>query len=272
MVILRMKRFFVFLTLLVSVSALIFSGSKIIRWLNDSKKTDEEIKKVQMLTQVTEIGDSDMTELVNQAATTSIGDPYWVYVKMNLINADISKLREANSDTVGWIKVNGTNINYPFVQARDNNYYLNHSFNKSFNYAGWVFLDYRNNINDLGRNTIIYAHGRTDKTMFGSLSNTLSNKWLNDSSNHVIRLSTDSENSLWQVFSVYSIPTTNDYITTGFSDDDSFLKFINLITGRSIYNFNTRSNVNDKILTLSTCLNYTDKIVVHAKLIKKEKK
>lgn len=267
-----MKRFFIFLTLLVSVSALIFSGSKIIEWLNDSKKTDEEIKKIQKLTQITEIDDSNKTELVNQAVTTSIGDPYWNYVKMNLINVDINKLREVNSDTVGWIKVNGTNINYPFVQSKDNNYYLFHSFNKSFNYAGWVFLDYRNDINNLGRNTVIYAHGRTDKTMFGSLSNTLSNKWLNDSSNHVVRLSTDSENSLWQIFSVYNIPTTNDYITTGFSDDNSFEDFINLIVGRSIYNFDTHPNVNDKILTLSTCLNSTDKIVVHAKLIKKEKK
>ena len=267
-----MKRFFVFLTLLVSVSALIFSGSKIIGWLDDSKKTNEEIKSIQKSIQIMEISDNNKTELVNQAATTSIGDPYWDYVKMNLINADISKLREANSDTVGWIRVNGTNINYPFVQTKNNSYYLYHSFNKSFNYAGWVFLDYRNNINDLDRNTIIYAHGRTDKTMFGSLSNTLSNKWLNDSSNHVIRLSTDSENSLWQVFSVYNIPTTNDYITTGFSDDDSFLKFINLITKRSIYDFNAKPNVGDKILTLSTCLNNTDKIVVHAKLIKKEKK
>lgn len=272
MVILRMKRFFIFLTLLVSVSALIFSGSKIIEWLNDSKKTDEEIKKIQKLTQITEIDDSNKTELVNQAATTSIGDPYWNYVKMNLINVDINKLREVNGDTVGWIKVNGTNINYPFVQSKDNNYYLFHSFNKSFNYAGWVFLDYRNDINNLGRNTVIYAHGRTDKTMFGSLSNTLSNKWLNDSSNHVVRLSTDSENSLWQIFSVYNVPTTNDYITTGFSDDNSFEDFINLIVGRSIYNFDTHPNVNDKILTLSTCLNSTDKIVVHAKLIKKEKK
>lgn len=64
------------------------------------------------------------------------------------------------------MKVNGTNINYHFVQANDNIYYLTHSFNKSYNAVGWVFLDYRNN-NTNNKNTIIYAHGRTNKTMFG---------------------------------------------------------------------------------------------------------
>lgn len=88
---------------------------------------------------------------------------------MNLINVDFNELKKFNSNTKGWIQVNGTNINYPFVQAKDNKFYLTHSFDKSYNSAGWVFLDYRNNINELSKNTIIYAHGRLDTTMFGSL-------------------------------------------------------------------------------------------------------
>lgn len=266
-----MKRFFLLLTFLISLSALIFSSIKIIDWINDNKKTDEQIKKIQGLVDVSEIVDNNKVELVNQAATTSIDNPYWDYIKFNLINVDINKLKAVNNDTIGWIKVNGTNINYPFMQTNNNDYYLYHSFNKEWNYAGWIFLDYRNDINEFNRNNIIYGHGRNDGTMFGSLKNVLSKNWLNNSDNFIIRLSRESDNTLWQIFSVYHIPTTNDYTQVNFSDDE-FLDFIDLITKRSFYNFNTIVNEKDKILTLSTCLNNSDKVVVHAKLIKIEKK
>ena len=55
---------------------------------------------------------------------------------MNMINVNFNDLKKTNPDIVGWIKVNGTNINYPFVQSKDNKYYLTHSFNKSYNSAG----------------------------------------------------------------------------------------------------------------------------------------
>ena len=51
------------------------------------------------------------------------------------------------------------------------------SFDKKKNYAGWVFIDYRNNIDNLSVNTVIYGHGREDKTVFGSLQNALNKKW-----------------------------------------------------------------------------------------------
>ena len=52
---------------------------------------------------------------------------------MNLINVDFEELKNTNPDTLGWIQVNGTNINYPFVQTNNNDYYLNHSYNKKYN-------------------------------------------------------------------------------------------------------------------------------------------
>ena len=63
------------------------------------------------------------------------------------LQAENDELKKKNPDTVGWIKVDNTNINYPYVQTTDNSFYLNHSFDKSYNEAGWVFLDYRNNNN-----------------------------------------------------------------------------------------------------------------------------
>ena len=133
-------------------------------------------------------------------------------------------------------------------------------------------MDYRNNIENFDRNTIIYAHGRYDNTMFGTLKNVFQNNWLNNQSNFIVKLSTPYENTLWQVFSVYRIKTTDDYIQVYFNDDDEYQKFLNMIIGRSMHNFNTTVNANDNILTLSTCYNESDKVVLHAKLIKKEVK
>ena len=247
---------------------LIISIIKIIGWNKDNDNTSKQIEIVQDEAKIEEVEDDDNTEIIEQPVKLPKANPYWDYIKMNMINVDFTELKKINNDVKGWIQVNGTNINYPFVQASDNKYYLNHSFNKSLNYAGWVFLDYRNNLTN-NKNTIIYAHGRIDKTMFGSLRNILSSGWLNNSNNYVVKLSTEKENTLWQVFSVYHIPTTSDYIQTEFSSDDEFLQLITKLKDRSMFNFNTDVNSNDNILTLSTCYSDTEKVVLHAKLIKK---
>lgn len=247
---------------------LIISIIKIIGWNKDNDNTSKQIEIVQDKAKIEEVEDDGNTKIIEQPVKVPKANPYWDYIKMNMINVDFTELKKINNDVKGWIQVNGTNINYPFVQASDNKYYLNHSFNKSLNYAGWVFLDYRNNLTN-NKNTIIYAHGRLDKTMFGSLRNILSSGWLNNTDNYVVKLSTEKENTLWQVFSVYHIPTTSDYIQTEFSSDDEFLELITKIKDRSMFNFNTDVNSNDNILTLSTCYSDTEKVVLHAKLIKK---
>ena len=119
------------------------------------------------------------------------------------------------------------------------------------------------------KNMIIYAHGRENKTMFGTLKNILNSSWVNNKDNYIVKLSTESENTLWQVFSVYRIPNTNDYIKTEFASDESFDKFANMLLDRSNFDFNTSIDKNDQILTLSTCYNDYEKVVLHAKLIKK---
>lgn len=258
----------IFLILFITFNISIYN---IIKWKLDSNKTNEEINTIQENTNIEEVKDNKGTEIIKQAEKIPKENPYWDYIKMNMIDVNFDNLKKINSDVVGWIKVNGTNINYPFVQSKDNKYYLTHSFNKSYNNAGWVFLDYRNN-NINNRNTIIYAHGRTDKTMFGTLRKVLNNGWINNTNNYVIKISTEKENSLWQIFSIYHIPTTNDYLQTEFKDEREYQRFLNILKNRSNHNFNTSITSNDTILTLSTCYNDSEKMVVHAKLIKKQKK
>ena len=255
--------------LIIFLLIIAFSLFKIFFWAKDNKDTKSVIDDISNNTKVEETKDDENTELINEPENKDETNDYWYYIKQPLINVDINALKEKNKDTVGWINVNNTNINYPYVQGKDNKYYLNHSYDKSYNEAGWVFLDYRNNSTLSDKNNILYAHSRLDKTMFGSLSKTLKSNWYNNKDNHIIRLSTEIENTMWQIFSVYKIPEETYYITTNFSNDSEYEKFLKIIKERSIHNFNTDININDKVLTLSTCYSDTERTVVHAKLIKR---
>ena len=270
----RWDNVFLLLIILFLLTVLIFCFTNILNWLKDSKNTTIEIDEIQEEVVIVEKEDTTDTEIITneQQSQPPKESDYWAYIKMNLIDVDFTQLKQKNSDTVGWIQVNGTNINYPFVQTTNNEYYLTHSFNKSKNSSGWVFMDYRNNKSDFDKNTIIYAHGRLNKTMFGTLKKILTNGWLNNKKNYIVKLSTETENTLWQVFSVYKIPTTNDYIQVNFINDTEFSIFGNMLIERSQHDFNTQITEEDKILTLSTCYNDSEKLVLHAKLIKREKK
>ena len=267
---LKWKNLIALIIFLIAFVFLIKSGVDLINYFIDTNKTNDEIKEIEDVAEIEEVPDSEETEIIEQPEEIPESNPYWDYIKMNLISVNFDELLKLNNETKGWIQVNGTNINYPFVQTDNNDYYLTHSYNKNYNQAGWVFMDYRNDTENLDRNTILYAHGMNNKTMFGSLRNILSSSWYNNTNNHIIKLSTPTENTLWQVFSVYHIETTNDYIQTEFATDKEYQNFLNMLKGRSAVEFDTTVNATDKILTLSTCYNKTDKVVMHAKLIKRE--
>ncbi len=195
------------------------------------------------------------------------------YINTNFINVNLNYYINKNNETVGWIQVNGTNINYPIVQHEDNNFYLEHDFYKRKTNIGWIFADYRDNMENLNNNTIIYGHNLVNRTMFGSIPYMLNKKWFNQKNNHYIKLSTKTTNSIWQIFSVYKITPTTDYLQSVFNSIENYQNFLNTIKNRSIKNFNIDLNYTDKIITLSTCDDTgTKRVAVHAKLIKIENK
>lgn len=262
----------VIVIIIVCIFNIINSLYHIFIWKQEGDEIKHQVEELVDIGKPTEVVEdsNDKIEVIEQEEKIEEVNPYWEYMKMSLISVDFADLKEANRDTVGWIQVNGTNINYPFVQTENNTYYLTHAFDKSYNSAGWVFLDYRNNKNLTDKNNILYAHGRLDSTMFGSLRNALTNGWLDNKNNYVFKTSTEKENSIWQVFSVYRIPVTSDYLRISFTNDDDFLNFANMLKDRSEHKFDTSISKNDKILTLSTCYDDKLRVVLHAKLIKKE--
>lgn len=220
---------------------------------NNSQKLTENIKKYKVKDQIPNLNVQSDEE---QEIITTYNK---AYSKM------FSDLKQINSETVGWLTVNGTNIDYPVVKHSDNDYYLNKDFENNTNRYGWVFMDYRNSAPNLGKNTIIYGHD-SGGVMFANLYKVLYRNWYTNKKNQIITFNTENESSKWQIFSIYKIDTTNDYLKVNFNGNE-FLDFVNMIKGRSIYDFNVDVNNNDQILTLSTCHGDTQRLVVHAKKI-----
>lgn len=186
----------------------------------------------------------------------------------DLIKIDFKSLKEQNSDTIAYIKVNGTNIDYVVVKGNDNSYYLNHNFNKEYNVAGWIFSDYHNKFDETDKNIVIFGHNTKNGSMFGTLKNVLDKSWQDNKDNLEITLVTEKGQYKYQVFSTYSIMAEDYYINTLFNSSDEYSRFLNEISSRSNYDYNVEVNSNDKVLTLSSCIGDGKKrVVLHAKLI-----
>jgi sortase B len=177
------------------------------------------------------------------------------------LQLNFEKLNNINSDTVAWITINGTNINYPIVQTKDNNYYLKHSFDKSLNSNGWIFLNYVNSPNFDDQNTIIFGHNTNRNTMFSQLKDIYNGKLGNDIS---IEIYLKDKAISYKVFSIYLTGEHDSTPLSNYLDDDTISNFIS----NSKIDFKTNASEDDHILTLSTCYNTSEKkIILNAKMV-----
>ena len=229
------------------LSILLYSGIKIYKWYKDKTNNNKIAEQIRDTVIVEEKNEDENKEESK---------------------VDFNKLKEQNSDAVAWIKVNNTNIGYPVVKTNNNSFYLNHSFDKSQNSAGWIFADYRNKFDNTDKNIVIYGHNMRDDSMFGSLKNILNSDWYDNEKNTNITLYTENEKCIYKVFSIYKIKSEDYYITTEFENDKKFEQFVNTIKKRSIKDFSVDVSKDDNILTLSTCANNNKyRVVLHAKKI-----
>lgn len=239
----------------------------LVNWILENKKTDDVLDTIYEVSEIKEIKTTMLKQEENKEEVTTTTSLYDKYGNMNILEVNFDNLKNINPDTVGWIKVNGTKINYPFVKTSDNEYYLKHTFDKTSNKKGWVFLDYRNDIENLSQNNILYAHGLVNNQMFGSMRKVIKSSWYNNKNNHIITIATPSGTRHFEVFSTYTILPESYYITTNFNTANEFKEFISTLKERSVYNYNVDVNENDKILTLSSCYDNEKRMVLHAKLI-----
>ena len=229
---------------IILLSILIYSGIKIFKWYKDKTNNNKIVEQIKS------------TVIVEGKNEGENKEEYTV---------NFNKLKEQNNETIAWLKVSNTNVEYPVVKGTNNSFYLNHSFDKSNNSAGWIFADYRNKFDNTDKNIIIYGHNMRDSSMFGSMKNILNSDWYENKKNTDITLYTENEKCIYKVFSIYKIENEDYYIKTEFKNDNEFEKFIKTLKKRSIKDFSVDVSKDDDILTLSTCANNNKyRIVLHA--------
>lgn len=239
------KVIFNLIVYMILLLVLVYSEVKIYKWYKDNNKNNEIAEQIKG-TVVVEEKSEDKEEYT----------------------IDFNKLKEQNKETVAWIKVNNTNIEYPVVKTKNNEFYLNHSFDKSENLGGWIFADHKNKFNGTDKNIVIYGHNMKDNSMFGTMQKILNPEWYNNEENTNIILKTEGKNYIYKVFSIYRIENEDYYIKTEFNNDSEFEQFLNTLKARSIRDFNMDMLESDSILTLSTCDNNNKyRVVLHAKKI-----
>jgi len=178
-------------------------------------------------------------------------------------------LLKKNKDVRGWIRQEGTVIDYPVLQSTDNDWYLAHNIDKKKVVTGSIVLDFRVDIKNLTRNTPVYGHNMKHGSMFHSLVNYKTEKYFREHPS--ISFDTLYEKLIWDIFAVYVVDAGYNYvITMDFKDDAEFSVFLDDIRKRSMYEFPFEVTTSDQIMTMVTCSYEFDgaKTVVQARLRK----
>lgn len=185
------------------------------------------------------------------------------------LNVDFAKLKEMNADTIAWFDVENYDASYVIMQSEDNDFYLRRNFDKEYSFAGTLFMDYLNHSDFSDFNTILYGHNMRNGSMFGWLKNYKNQEFYNE--HPYIDIYIEGKKLRYQVFSVkqVAVASTNTYYIEQGSDE---LKqaMIDEWMNTSLYSTGVEVGVDDKILTLSTCVESLDdnyRWVVNAKLI-----
>ena len=175
---------------------------------------------------------------------------------------------EINDDTIGWITIEGTSIDYPIVQASDNSYYLTHDCNGNKSKYGSIFMDYHNAADFSDKHTILYGHNMKNGSMFHDLNDYSSHVYLDEHT--YIKVYSQGVYRKWAIFSTYSTEPDFNYLQTAFDSPEEYSIFLNsLLSHSEVSNEKVQVTAEDKILTLSTCSDDLEngRRVVHAKLV-----
>lgn len=162
-------------------------------------------------------------------------------------------LKNINPDYKFWINVEGTNIDFPVVQGKDNDFYLHHNFNKEKSFSGSIFVDSENNLNE-DSNIVVYGHNMRNDTMFAQIKHFKNENFFN--ANKYITLYRDGKKSTFEIFSVYqeNAKDLESQIKIKFSNKEEYEKYLKEQESKSLFK---RDGIdlqdNDRLLTLITC-------------------
>ncbi len=226
---------------------------------NDNQKTQNQVQELfygQSEIKTEQVSGSEAEEIEIEEHTIS----------------SLAPVIAANEDTVGWIRINDTVIDYVVVQGEDNDEYLHKGFYGEYNSAGTIFMDYRNEVGEKRQNYIIYGHRMKDDSMFGELGEYLDYGFYQQHPSFTF-ITAEAEYEC-EIFAIYRCTTEVDYCQPAFASDEEMLDYIKDCKDLSEHKMAVEITADDTIITLSTCDYALDpnlgRLVVHAKLIEKE--
>ena len=169
---------------------------------------------------------------------------------------DFEALRENGPDIIGWLSLPDTAINYPVTQTSDNEYYLHHLYDGTYNKVGCLFADYENQADFSDRNTIIYGHNMRDGSMFAALNEYDTQSYFDG--HPQMYLITPDGGYVMEVFSAFEAKPAESGSDTSpwrlsWKDDGAYTTWLSEMAGRSVIETDVTVTSSDKVLTLSTC-------------------
>ena len=187
--------------------------------------------------------------MVHQQAEAS---SYEVYKPSAKDTRSFQDFQKQNADVFGWLTVYGTNIDYPIVQAEDNEKYINTSADGKYSLSGSIFLDYRNERDFSDFNNIIYGHHMKDKVMFGEIGLFKEKKYF---SNHKYgSIYFNGKNYGLEFFSFLEVDAYNQGIyNLAERNQEERLNYLDFILKLSMYTRKIKVGAEDHIVLLSTC-------------------
>lgn len=171
----------------------------------------------------------------------------------------VKELQKENEDVKAWIKINDTNINYPVVQANDNDYYLYRNYKKENSNYGSIFIDSNSNIENPNSNIIMYGHNMKDGSMFKDLLKYADEEYYN---NHkYIEFVTNTSSSTYEIIAVFKsrIFYKNEknvfryYQCTNLNNEQDYNYYVNNCKELSLYDTGVNAEYGEQIITLITC-------------------
>ena len=177
---------------------------------------------------------------------------------------DFNSLKQINEDTVAWISIDGTKIDFPIVQGETNDEYLKTDFNGNHSSMGSIFLDYRNNslenpTYDLSDFSLIYGHHMTGGRMFAQLCNYKSQSYYDNHKTGII-YTTDGLAHEIEFFAGVIIDGRDETVlfTSDFVDEDHYDAYVSNIRRNSTFESDVEVEYGDKVVALVTCTYETD--------------
>ena len=190
----------------------------------------------------TDAGDTQPSNQTDQ--TDDDADPWVPYVNFDGLN-------QVFPGIVGWIRLDGTPINYPVMQHTNNDYFLARLPDKTPHRNGSIFLDYRNNSDFSDKSNLVYGHETRSGDMFASLKNYRNQEFFNN--NPVIYLYTPEKDYEIVLFAGHLAHSIRNHPPLHFETDGEFLTYVEGLKRISVFNSNVEIKPDDKIVNLVTC-------------------